>query len=352
MNKKLLALAVAAALPMSAAQAGVTIYGKIHASIDYISPDSYRVPADVCTPMVGADCTVKVSPDDVWNVESRASRIGFKGSEDLGDGLKLIWKVESQVDVAGGGNTSGTYWKARNAYIGLAGGWGTFLYGRHDTPMKMSTGKLDLFSDELADYNKTAGFTDVRADDAIAYVSPSFGGLTLAGAVVPDGNYDGGGDLAGGYSVAAMWTIGGVYLAGAWEDIADLGDDNALPGVTSTNERWRLGVGWDIGNFFIGGVWENEDLGGGDADKYQVSASYKFGNNKIKGMFADNDYSTDDDLSDLFDNGTSWAVGWDHNFSKRSKMYVQYADSDGTLMSSTAGNFGVSGFSFGMVHKF
>jgi len=350
MKKKLLVLAVATALPMGAAQAGVTIYGKIHASIDYISPDSYRVTPDVCAvPYSDGVCpSVKISPDDVWNVESRASRIGFKGSEDLGNGLKLIWKVESQVDVAGSGAWVGdktNYWKARNAYIGLAGGWGTFLYGRHDTPLKMSTGKLDLFSDELADYNATAGFVDRRADNAIAYVSPSWGGLTLAGAIIPDGDFDGTGDFAGGYSVAAMYTLNSIYLAAAYEDISDLiyGNDN---------EIWRLGAGWDIGNFFIGGVWENEDYGlRDDLDKWQISASYKFGNNKIKAMYSDRDW--DSDLEDLWDNDdAAWAIGWDYSFSKRSKMYAQYADSDHVLMNNNSLPSGTNGFSFGMVHSF
>jgi len=318
MNKKLLALAVAAALPMSAAQAGVTIYGKIHGSIDYIDADS--------------------ASDETWDVTSRWTRLGFKGSEDLGDGLKLIWKLESGIDITnhdnGGGSLSG-----RNRYIGLAGGWGTFLYGNHDTPLKMSTGKLDLFGDELADYNATAGFTDRRASDAIAYVSPAFGGLTLAGAIIPDGDYDADGDLAGGYSLAGMWTIGSLYLAGAYEDISDLKDGD-------TDEIWRVGAGWTIGDFFLAGVYENEDTGT-DVDKYQVSASYKFGNNKIKGMWADNDFDSDDD----FDDGTSWALGWDHNFSKRSKIYIQYADSDhGLTLTNASGE--QSGFSMGMVHSF
>mgnify|MGYP001826463814 CR=1 FL=1 len=357
MKKKLLVLAVATALPMGAAQAGVTIYGKIHASIDYVDPDSYRVTPDVCVmPLDGQDeCpSVKINPDDVWNVESRASRIGFKGSEDLGNGLKLVWKVESGVNVAGGGSSGGSYWTARNAYIGLAGGWGTFLYGRHDTPLKMSTGKLDLFSDELADYNATAGFVDRRVDDAIAYISPSWGGLTLAGAVIPGGDYENGdGDFADGYSVAAMWTLNSIYLAAAYEDFTDLRDDFRWPnGKSYKNEIWRLGGGWDIGNFFIGGVWENEDYGQkDDLDKWQVSGSYKFGNNKVKAMYSDRDW--DSDLEDLWDNDdAAWAVGWDYSFSKRSKMYAQYADSDHVLMNDNSLPSGTKGFSFGMVHSF
>ena len=59
--------------------------------------------------------------------------------------------------------------------------------GRHDTPLKISTGKLDLFADTLADMNATVGFQDLRADNAVAYISPSFSGFTLAAAIVPAG---------------------------------------------------------------------------------------------------------------------------------------------------------------------
>ena len=255
--------------------------------------------------------------------------------------------MESGVNVAGGGSSGGSYWTARNAYIGLAGGWGTFLYGRHDTPLKMSTGKLDLFSDELADYNATAGFVDRRVDDAIAYISPSWGGLTLAGAVIPGGDYpDGKGDFADGYSVAAMWTLNSLYLAAAYEDVTDLHDSSDLD-----NEIWRVGGGWDIGNFFIGAIWVNDEWGKDDLDKWQVSGSWKFGNNKIKAMYADRDW--DDDTSDLFDNDNdAWAIGWDYSFSKRSKMYAQYADSDHVIMQKNALESGTKGFSFGMVHSF
>jgi predicted porin len=65
----------------------------------------------------------------------------------------------------------------RNSFVGLTGGWGTFVVGRNDTPYKTSTGKLDLFADTMADYNGTVGFDDVRADNAIAYVSPNLSRL-------------------------------------------------------------------------------------------------------------------------------------------------------------------------------
>jgi len=325
MKKKLLTLAVAAALPMAtqAANAEVTIYGKIHASIDYVSYDDDKI-------VPGGDT------DSQWDVTSRASRLGFKGSEDLGDGLKLIWKLESGIDVSGGsGGLS-----ARNRYIGLAGGWGTFLYGIHDTPMKMSTGKLDIFVDTMADYNLSgAGFVDIRAKDAIAYVSPSFAGLTLVGAIVPDGDYDGDGDFAGGYSLAAMYSNGGLFLAGAYENVDDL-----FGGADLTH--WRIGAGFDMGAFHIGGVYADQDDFTGGA-VYTINGSWTFGNNVLKAMWE----RSEDMIALGGDDSDTWAIGLDHNFSKRSKAYIIYADSDANLQDT---NFGgeQSGFSMGMVHKF
>ncbi|WP_456448750.1 porin [Thiolapillus sp.] len=312
MKKKLLALAVAAALPMvsQAATADVTIYGKVHTSIDFVDPDS---------------------GDSIYDVTSRASRLGFKGSEDLGDGLKLIWKMETTYNTAEGGFGSG-----RNTYIGLAGGWGTFLYGRHDTPMKMSTGKLDIFVDEMGDYNATAGLVDIRANDAIAYVSPNFSGLTLVGAVVPDADYDGDGDFGGAYSVAAMYSNGGLFLAAAYETLDD------LVGGADAN-HWRIGAGFDMGAFHIGAVYADQgDLTG--SDNYVINGSWKFGNNKLKAEWA----QVDPDHGSKTD---AWAIGLDHNFSKRTKMYVQYADSEHGLQSTNPSG-DQSGVSFGMVHKF
>ncbi len=319
MKKKLLTLAVAAALPLAAqaANAEVTIYGKIHASIDYVDYDA---------------------SDSQWDVTSRASRLGFKGSEDLGNGLKLIWKLESGIDVTGSDNGGGSL-SARNRYIGLAGGWGTFLYGIHDTPMKMSTGKLDIFVDTITDYNATTGLVDIRAKDAIAYVSPSFGGLTLVGAIVPDGDFDGDGDFAGAYSLAAMYSNGGLYLSAAYESLDDL-----VGGADASH--WRIGAGFDMGAFHIGGVFaDQDDFTGGNV--YTINGSWTFGNNAVKAMWG----RTEDDVRNGGDDSDSWAIGLDHNFSKRSKAYIIYADSDANL-NYTNYSGEQSGFSMGMVHKF
>jgi len=317
MNKKLLAAAIAAAatLPM-AAQAGVQIYGVIHASIDYVSPDAQ-----------GAN--------SFWDVTSNTSRIGFKGAEDLGNGLKAIWKVEQGVNISDGGGS----WATRNAYIGLAGDWGTFLYGRHDTPLKISTGKLDMFADRMADYNTTVGFIDRRVNDAIAYISPNMNGLTLAGAIVPGYDAGFGADgLADGYSVAAMYSNNGLFLSAAYEDVTDWANSPV------DIDHWRIGAGYTMNAFSIGFVYEDQDIGGAQADLMQISGSYTFGNNVVKAMWGQND-------PDGADSMDSWAIGLDHNFSKRTTAYLLYTDSERALHNYASEGAG-DGFAMGMIHKF
>lgn len=92
-------------------------------------------------------------------VSSNTSRLGLKGSEDLGDGLSAIWQIEQQVNIddttcAGGTGTLAT----RNSFGGLkSDSMGTVLLGRHDTPYKIATRKLDVFADNLADSRALTG---------------------------------------------------------------------------------------------------------------------------------------------------------------------------------------------------
>jgi predicted porin len=257
MNKRLITLAVAAALTApAAAMAEATLYGKLNVSIDYqdvtnaIAPTFQNLPTRrvVDAAVDNGDGTVTVTgtyatgePDEGpwslvtteavliengfvdengdpdlaalngvriiqldengvpiraengqdfegWGIngrssqgylqgESRANRIGVKGSEDLGNGLKAIYQVEFGVQLAdtNANVTSGAdNVTMRNSFVGLAGGFGTFLVGRHDTPFKISTGKLDLFADTMADYNGTVGFQDLRTDNTVAYISYLF----------------------------------------------------------------------------------------------------------------------------------------------------------------------------------
>jgi predicted porin len=509
MNKKLITLAVAAALTApTAVMADAVLYGKLHVSVDYAEVDdaiastpfvwadedgfrvtpywdqsqvvvnadgTYTVNATVfgATPAQDVDWTATVSGDVVdanpdvfflsddfdndgiadfgsllipvvhvdangniisnndgqdfkgWGVAggsryipgvNRANRIGVKGSEDLGGGLKAVYQVEFGVNLSDTNTdvvNNADAITMRNSFVGLAGGWGTFLVGRHDTPLKISTGKLDLFSDTMADYNGTIGFQDLRADNAIAYISPSFSGFQVAAAVVAPGGATAGYDLSTesdsineAWSIAAIYSNGPFYASAAYESLGanlfmDQGTNDAgkcspyalnCDFVDDDYNKWRLGLGLlDWNGFTLTAIYEDQsNLPGGqtrsafatidpagnvnifsssgvtDQTLWQVQAAYRFGNNSIKAMYgsvdrgdvdlfanSSNTLSVSNLRDDLEGDRSAWAIGFDHDFSKRTKAYALYTqvDDDRNGLPDEAG-VEWSGFSLGMIHSF
>jgi predicted porin len=127
MNKKILSMAVAGVLaaPAAALAGGPTLYGQAHMSLDYIGNVE-----GLNKDNSGLDAT------------SNSSRIGVKGSFDLGGGLSAIYLLEWGVN--------GLYSKGglsdRNQIAGFkSDAFGTLVMGRHDTPTKVVGRKADLF---------------------------------------------------------------------------------------------------------------------------------------------------------------------------------------------------------------
>jgi predicted porin len=329
------------------------------------------------------------------NANDRASRIGVKGSEDLSNGLKAIYQIELDIpmadtDYAAFNGDRGRI-RMRNSFVGLASPWGTLLVGRHDTPTKISTGRLDLFADTLADYNYTVGFNDLRADNSLLYISPSLWGLQLAGAVIPGGGSTATGirstandDIAAGWSVALSYQSGPFYASAAYELLGsafwatqDGAYDIAHAVFADDESKWRIGLGLlDWQGFSLSGIYESRTnvLGmpvEADAELWQVQAGYALGNNLIKAMYGQADLGAcadpwnigfrytctagvigqafPDRLSGVLNqqDKSTWAIGFDHNFSKRTKVYTLY-----TAVRDDNENADWSGFSLGMMHSF
>ncbi|MDO9064779.1 MAG: porin, partial [Sulfuricella sp.] len=175
MNKKLIALAIAAAIAPAAAMAdsgNVTVYGIMDASVDVTDNGNGTVVAGVA-PSVNGIRTTKVS--------SNNSRLGFKGNEDLGNGLSAVWQIESTIGADGTTYTT----NSRNTFVGLSSKTaGTGILGRHDTPYKISTRAYDLFQDGLADTRNLMGqgsaSFDGRQSNVMAYLSPTMSGFNAA----------------------------------------------------------------------------------------------------------------------------------------------------------------------------
>ena len=330
----------------------------------------------------------------------RSNRIGIKGSEDLGGGLKAIYQVEIGVDLSNdnrdnniangnrGTTRTNSAFSMRNSFVGLAGNWGTFLVGRHDTPYKISMGKLDMFADTMADFNWTVGFNDLRADSVVAYISPTFSGFQLAAASIPSGgatplgsfNADANG-FADAWSIAAIYSNGPFYGALGYEALGDEHWKTAQIGGIQLQDwykglydrdsdddtKWSIGLGLlDWNGFSLTGRYEGREnvLGAprsADTKLWQIQAGYAFGNNTIKGMYGSMDLEKCADtwgrgfnitcdrglgIAEQKDKDT-WAIAFDHNFSKRTRAYALY-----TQVQDDAKDSDWSGFSLGMIHKF
>ncbi|OOZ75172.1 hypothetical protein BOW49_00055 [Solemya velum gill symbiont] len=313
MKKSIIAAAIAVAVAAPAANAGVTIYGKVHVSIDHY--DAWYM------------------PDAQWEVNSRASRIGFKGTEDLGNGLSVIWKAETTYDFA----DDGAWGSGRNAHIGLAGDWGTFLYGIHDTPYKMSyyAAGIEMMGDTAIDFGDS-GYLDlshVRASNAIAYVSPNMNGLTIAAAIVPGegNNFDYGTGLADAVSVSAMYSNNGLKMAAGYED---LGDDDT---------KFLVTAGYTMNNVTVAGLYQHYE----DDKTILLSAGVAMGNNNLVLKWGQTDYGKDNTVYGGNDH-TVWGLGAEHKLSKRSSAYAAY----GNASTDESGYDDTTIFSVGMIHNF
>ncbi|WP_079885250.1 porin, partial [Neisseria meningitidis] len=114
------------------------------------------------------------------------SFIGFKGSEDLGEGLKAVWQLEQDVSVAGGGASQ---WGNRESFIGLAGEFGTLRAGRVANQFDDASQAIDPW-DSNNDVASQLGIFK-RHDDmsvSVRYDSPEFSGFSGSVQFVPAQN--------------------------------------------------------------------------------------------------------------------------------------------------------------------
>ena len=170
MQKKLIALAITAAFASAPAFADVNVYGIMDAGV--YSHNS------------GAAANSKTS--GVGSSGLTTSRLGFKGSEDLGNGLTARYQLEAEVVPTSGqvvsksvGTTGTMNFFKRAATVGLAGEYGSVDIGRQNTPEYATLGGFDATGG-----SNTGGLTTFfgststdRVDNSMLYTSPDMSGF-------------------------------------------------------------------------------------------------------------------------------------------------------------------------------
>ena len=398
MQKKIIALAIAG-LASSAAFAAdtVTLYGVADAYVGAFSA-------------TGAQNSNQVNSGGL-----AASRIGFKGVEDLGGGLKALFVLEYRLDIDGNNAIGGTYngvttdsagnaisaanqsGPARQQMVGLTGNFGTVVAGRLQTAGYDWAVKFDALGGtavsplQFVNGNFKIGGTNLhaRANNALAYISPSFSGVTLAA------NYA----LAAEESAldgATSNKIAVTQLAATYENgpiaagvVFDKQSTTAVsltqdPALAKNSTDWAFGASYNFGVAKLFATYQTTKNNDGTVqaadiaattatfgtpavakilagDKAATNKAYSIGvtvpvsaAGTIVGSYAVNKIAT----TDVADNNKAYTLAYTHALSKRTTAYAAYtrvnADDFGTskvVLTSTAGG-NSSGLLAGINHKF
>lgn len=319
MMKKTL-IAAAALMAGVAAQAQVNVYGNMDLSFG-----SFELPGD--------DSSVTAVESGVHT----GSFLGFKGSEDLGGGLKAFFVLESDIGADEGTNNM---W-ARTSELGLAGDFGTVKLGNSRslrflanaaynpfpvTGMMNTSQFIDTYT-QLAMFGVTLGNNKANS---ITYTSPNLSGFTIAaqyGASEADGvdgdfglalNYAAG-PLAVGFnyadevdSLVTRWQLGGSYDFGAAKLFGQYGQ-NKIDGVDNKQKVFQIGVAAPLtAQGTLIASYAHSKVSGLDWKVTDLSVVYDHALSKRTSAYA-GIKNVRDNAEDP-KNGTSFAVGVKHSF--------------------------------------
>ncbi len=298
MKKSLLALAVLGACAgVASAQTNVTVYGLVDAGVTFENGHK--------------DGSVTKLATGVKN----GNRLGFKGTEDLGGGLKANFQIESGFTLDNGQSAQGGTLFGRQAWVGLSGNFGAVGLGRQYTPFFIALDSVDPFGTGLtgATTNLMAAGS-VRGNNAITYSTPAMGGF-YASALYGLGEVAGNNSANRKLGVSVGYANGPVAVVLAHENTAD---------ATNTNKDKLTLVGgsYNFGVAKLHAAYEIEklDTSGGDYRDWMLGVSAPLGAGTVMASYI----QKKDQSAAGNDGGKQFAVGYVYNLSKRTSLYTSY----------------------------
>lgn len=304
---------------------------------------------------------------------SNSSRLGVKGSADIGHGLTALGQFEVGVDLTGTGRDDGNggdydnkaamFTSARDSFVGVKGDFGTVIAGNLPGVNQWMY-DYNLFADQIGDLGNiwgNAGIGIDRASNTVAYFIPTIvPGLSGDIAYVSDQNQNTGTQLTG-VLVKANYENSGFKVGVGYLAL----NNEALTSPASDPTELAVTASYTADNFSIGGgVLQSSNVAAGntkDRTSYTAGASYTMDATTLKAQWA----AVNDDVANS--DASMIAVGVDYALSKDATVYVAYAQtSNDTLATYKANNWGhgksaygapvagedPSSVSIGLVYKF
>lgn len=334
MNRNLMALAVLSlAGGVASAQSSVTLYGVADAAIERVKGETSKL--------------------RMASGQQQGSRWGVRGSEDLGGGLKAVFQFESGLNLTTGALGQGGLGFGRQAYVGLAGGFGAVRAGRQYSPMDDIAGIAGTKSYDVLSVVPVIGNGDYnRVNNAINYLSPSIGNTTFQLQYSFGAPSDQSPDFGRLISANALHTNGPLTLGIGFIKVTDA--DSAAPGDQG-KDAVLLAAAYDFGPVKLSAYVDQEDKAAEKLKVMGLAAAFKFGETTVSVGAAQARNVTG--AANTEDDARIYTVQASHNLSKRTAVYshltaVSNKGSAALGFNSPVAGGSSSGIQFGVRHRF
>lgn len=316
-----------------------------------------------------------------------SSRFGFRGSEDLGGGLRAVFTLESGLNVDDGTISQGGVFFGRQAFVGLESDWGRLTAGRQYSSTYYATLDYSIFGNQtvgpstaviggFAGYEPVRGAapgalppatgatgsgSPARINNSLRYESPSWNGLKASVLY-------GAGEVAGGTSDSRVFDLGLRYASSGFDVMLSYLDDRARGATSATStdaSTTTLAGSYTFAPLrFVAGILDFDDKRSENQDgrAFWLGADYRLGKHLLKAQFIENRprYGSDNKTR-------AFGVGWVYEMSKRSQLYsslTRFDNDDGAgaglgrtnsavpVGLTSSGDNSVSEFAFGIRHAF
>jgi predicted porin len=340
MKKSLMALACASAFAVSAnAQSTLTTYGIVDMGL------------------VAESGGTAGSIDKITSGAQSGTRLGFKGTEDLGNNMKALFVLETGIAADQGGFGYNSDFTrnlafARQGFVGLQSDAGTLTLGRQYTPFFLTlNGVADPFASGLAgNAQNLIPHSGIRMNNAVKYVTPIFSGIS--GEVAYGLGESAGNDRAGrnvGGSVG--YSDGNLNVRLAYHR----GNDTATT-TTLRDTSTMLAANYNLQVAKVFAAYSDNDVqisGRGKSRDFLLGVSVPFGKHTFIAS-----YINKDGRSALNQDAEQFGFGYTYALSKRTNIYAAWANIDNKRGATyTVGNnselgSGDKAFNLGVRHTF